>query len=82
MLTARGTEEDKVLGLDSGADDYVVKPFGTKELLARIRALRALYQHRPPGLRQAPLQPLFRSSSAGLLNAKPINPCYALRSNA
>ena len=39
MLTARGTEEDKVLGLDSGADDYVVKPFGTKELLARMRAL-------------------------------------------
>ena len=39
MLTARGTEEDKVLGLDSGADDYVVKPFGTAELLARMRAL-------------------------------------------
>ncbi len=39
MLTARGTEEDKVMGLDSGADDYVVKPFGTNELLARMRAL-------------------------------------------
>ena len=39
MLTARGTEEDKVLGLDSGADDYVVKPFGSSELLARMRAL-------------------------------------------
>jgi DNA-binding response OmpR family regulator len=39
MLTARGTEEDKVLGLDSGADDYLVKPFGTSELLARMRAL-------------------------------------------
>lgn len=39
MLTARGTEDDKVLGLDSGADDYVVKPFGTSELLARMRAL-------------------------------------------
>lgn len=39
MLTARGTEQDKVLGLDSGADDYVVKPFGAAELLARMRAL-------------------------------------------
>ncbi len=39
MLTARGTEEDKVMGLDSGADDYLVKPFGTQELLARMRAL-------------------------------------------
>jgi len=38
MLTARGEEMDKVLGLEVGADDYVVKPFGLKELLARIRA--------------------------------------------
>jgi DNA-binding response OmpR family regulator len=39
MLTARDTSEDKVLGLDVGADDYVVKPFDVPELLARIRAL-------------------------------------------
>lgn len=39
MLTAKGTEYDKVLGLDSGADDYVPKPFGMMELLARVRAL-------------------------------------------
>lgn len=39
MLTARGAEDDKVLGLRSGADDYVTKPFGTRELLARIEAL-------------------------------------------
>ncbi len=39
MLTARGTTADKVLGLDSGADDYLVKPFDFDELLARIRAL-------------------------------------------
>ncbi len=39
MLTALGTTEDKVLGLDSGADDYLVKPFEFKELLARIRSL-------------------------------------------
>jgi DNA-binding response OmpR family regulator len=39
ILTARGEEADKVLGLDWGADDYVTKPFGTLELLARVRAL-------------------------------------------
>jgi two-component system, OmpR family, KDP operon response regulator KdpE len=38
MLTVRNTERDKVLALDAGADDYVVKPFGIEELLARIRA--------------------------------------------
>jgi two-component system, OmpR family, response regulator VicR len=39
MLTARREESDKVLGLDSGADDYLTKPFGVRELLARVRAL-------------------------------------------
>ncbi len=39
MLTARGEEGDRVLGLDLGADDYVTKPFSVRELLARIRAL-------------------------------------------
>ena len=39
MLTARGMESDIVKGLELGADDYIVKPFGTKELLARIHAL-------------------------------------------
>ena len=39
MLTARGEEGDKVRGLDTGADDYITKPFSTKELLARIRAV-------------------------------------------
>lgn len=39
MLSARSTEFDKVLGLDSGADDYLAKPFGVMELLSRIRAL-------------------------------------------
>jgi two-component system, OmpR family, KDP operon response regulator KdpE len=38
MLTVRGTEKDKVQALDAGADDYVVKPFGSEELMARIRA--------------------------------------------
>lgn len=39
MLTARGEKDDKILGLDSGADDYIVKPFDIDELGARIRAL-------------------------------------------
>ena len=39
ILTARDTVEDRVLGLDSGADDYLVKPFAVAELLARLRAL-------------------------------------------
>lgn len=39
MLTARGEEGDRVLGLDLGADDYVTKPFSLRELLARVRAL-------------------------------------------
>jgi DNA-binding response OmpR family regulator len=39
MLTARGEEADRVVGLDMGADDYVTKPFSLRELLARVRAL-------------------------------------------
>src|SRR3954471_22651918 len=39
MLTAKGQEIDKVVGLDLGADDYVTKPFGVRELLARIHAI-------------------------------------------
>jgi DNA-binding response OmpR family regulator len=48
MLTARGEEGDRVLGLDLGADDYVKKPFSVRELMARIRALlRRAYPPRP-----------------------------------
>ncbi len=49
MLTARGTEVDKIIGLESGADDYIVKPFGLGEFLARVRAM----MRRMPG-RAAP----------------------------
>ncbi len=45
MLTARGEERDKVLGLESGADDYITKPFSPRELMARIRAV--LRRHMP-----------------------------------
>ena len=47
MLTARGEETDRVVGLDLGADDYVTKPFSVRELLARVRAL--LRRGQPPG---------------------------------
>lgn len=47
MLSAKGTEYDKVTGLDCGADDYIAKPFGTLELISRIRALLRRSNHEP-----------------------------------
>jgi DNA-binding response OmpR family regulator len=48
MLTAKGDEIDKVVGLEVGADDYVTKPFGRRELLARVRALLRRTDYSPP----------------------------------
>ena len=59
MVTAKGEEVDRVVGLELGADDYVVKPFGFRELIARIRAVARRTAARParPGALQAgPLQ--------------------------
>ena len=53
MLTARGDEADRVVGLEVGADDYVVKPFSPKELVARVRALLRRAERREPD--QSPL---------------------------
>ena len=52
MLTAKSMEEDKLAGLDSGADDYITKPFSPRELLARARAL---LRRKSPHLAEAPL---------------------------
>jgi len=46
MLTARDTESDKVMGLESGADDYMTKPFGVRELMARVKAITRRHQRR------------------------------------
>jgi DNA-binding response OmpR family regulator len=57
MLTAKDTTEDKVIGLDAGADDYLVKPFKLEELAARIRALSRRYPDiKPLILRHGDLQ--------------------------
>jgi two-component system phosphate regulon response regulator PhoB len=57
MLTAKGNEADKVVGLDTGADDYVVKPFSPRELVARIRAVfrRRAPEHSGETLSYGPL---------------------------
>ena len=56
MLTARGDETDRIVGLEGGADDYIVKPFSPKELVARVRSLFRRMEREPPS--DAPL--LFR----------------------
>jgi DNA-binding response OmpR family regulator len=55
ILTARGTEDDRVRGLKMGADDYVVKPFSARELLARVEAVLRRSQGRPPDVTGARL---------------------------
>ena len=57
MVTAKGSEADRVLGLDLGADDYLPKPFGRRELLARVRAV--LRRTRTPT--EAPAEPAARA---------------------
>lgn len=48
MITARGSEFDKVTGLDMGADDYIAKPFGMTELISRVRAILRRYEKTNP----------------------------------
>ncbi len=63
MLTARDSEADKVLGLDSGADDYLTKPFGVRELMARIGAITRRSKR---GKEAAGIRPARRVVSRGL----------------
>jgi DNA-binding response OmpR family regulator len=53
MLTGKGEEADKVLGLELGADDYLTKPFGVRELLARVKAVLRRGQQDRPEMREA-----------------------------
>jgi DNA-binding response OmpR family regulator len=62
MLTARGEEADKVVGLELGADDYMVKPFGMRELVARVRALL----RRPSGAAAAAESDALRGGNISL----------------
>ena len=67
MLTARDRMEDRVTGLDAGADDYLIKPFGMTELLARLRALqRRSLQVQPPQLQVNNLILDYSASTASI----------------
>lgn len=69
MLTAKGDEIDRVVGLEMGADDYVSKPFSGRELLARIKAVLRRARTQPPRLRQAP-RSIYRFGKWTLSTAK------------
>ena len=74
MLTALGETDDKIRGLDAGADDYLVKPFAFQELLARIRALTRRRQDAPVRLEELRLADLTLDPDAKLVqrNGQPI----------
>ena len=76
MLTARGSEVDRVVGLEMGADDYLVKPFGISELLARIRAV--LRRSAMPRTVRYPVLDRSSSSRAGA-STRPAANCAPLR---
>ena len=63
MLTARGEDVDRIVGLELGADDYLPKPFNPRELAARIRAILRRYEPRPAG---APASPRLEMNGVAL----------------
>lgn len=74
MLTAKAEEENKVMGLESGVDDYITKPFSPRELVARIKAVlrRSPYQSRASSLVFGPLI-LNRQTLEASINGVPLN---------
>lgn len=71
VLTARGDEVDRVVGLELGADDYVVKPFGLRELVARIRAVSRRRSPSMPGISLGRLE-LDRRTREARLDGAPL----------
>ena len=76
MLTAKSSEYDKVVGLDSGADDYLVKPFGMMEMVSRVRAvLRRSAQEEVPAIQLGKLY-LNPSAHVVMIDGEPIELTY------
>ena len=65
MLTARGDEADRIVGLEMGADDYLTKPFAPRELLARIRSVLRRAEMLPRNLAASDESPPFSRSANG-----------------
>ena len=79
ILTARSQESDRIVGLDLGADDYVSKPFSTKELVARVRAV--LRRAKGPLAAAAPTPPGSTSTATSRSTSPPARPGSAERSS-
>ena len=76
MATAKGSEYDKVIGLDSGADDYLVKPFGTMEMVSRVRAvMRRSAQEEVPAIQLGQLY-LNPSAHVVMVDGEPVELTY------
>ena len=76
MATAKGSEYDKVIGLDSGADDYLVKPFGMMEMVSRVRAvMRRSAQEEVPAIQLGQLY-LNPSAHVVMVDGEPVDLTY------
>ena len=80
MATAKGTEFDKVIGLDLGADDYLAKPFGMMEMVSRVKAVLRRVNHTAPSpvLRYRRIELNERGGQAGGVDRKGIRASAAL----
>lgn len=72
MATANGSEYDKVIGLDSGADDYLVKPFGMMEMISRIKAVLRRTNNKQPSVLTCGIITLNQDKHSVTINGKPV----------